>query len=315
MTGFATSIAELDQAQHVDGARWAGSAGVRGPKWAKLPLLTVGGLGMQVLWSVEMGYGELFITTFHHRGTYSHVVYVSLPVPHISRPLEIINVVSLCGGPVIRAYNAASCWCVCFSSHMRARIHLSAYSLRCVLRPMHFTIWSTAPLFSWWHLGVCSRAVAPWLYKRSGLNIWPSRRACKWLVVMSLRRPKHANVLQRERLTIWLAVFSICFIDFSVNAVMACSRAILVDTLPKSEQELGNAWAGRMSGLGSIAGFFMSVKMLYPLSARIDILTTDLVATSNFRVYSHSWAKPSFKCCLSFPLCFYLSRMALRRTL
>lgn len=65
MTGLTVSIAASDQAQHLDGARWTGFAGVRGPKWAKLPLLTVGGLGMQVLWSVEMGYGEHFITAPH----------------------------------------------------------------------------------------------------------------------------------------------------------------------------------------------------------------------------------------------------------
>lgn len=40
---------------------------------------------------------------------------------------------------------------------------------------------------------------------------------------------------------------------------MACARALLVDTLPESEQEVGNAWSGRMSGIGSIAGFFVSV--------------------------------------------------------
>lgn len=66
--------------------------------------------------------------------------------------------------------------------------------------------------------------------------------------------------LQRNRLTIWLAVLSIYFIDFSVNAIMASLRAILVDVLPASDQELANAWAGRMSGVGSIAGFFVSVR-------------------------------------------------------
>lgn len=57
----------------------------------------------------------------------------------------------------------------------------------------------------------------------------------------------------------WLAVISIYFIDFSINAVMACSRALLVDVLPVSEQGVGNAWMGRMSGVGGIAGFFVCV--------------------------------------------------------
>jgi hypothetical protein len=36
-------------------------------------------------------------------------------------------------------------------------------------------------------------------------------------------------------------------------------RALLVDALPASEQERGNAWAGRLFGLGSVIGFFACV--------------------------------------------------------
>lgn len=36
-------------------------------------------------------------------------------------------------------------------------------------------------------------------------------------------------------------------------------RTLLVDVLPVSEQEKGNAWAGRMFGLGSVIGFFVCV--------------------------------------------------------
>ena len=36
-------------------------------------------------------------------------------------------------------------------------------------------------------------------------------------------------------------------------------RALLVDTLPTSEQAAGNAWAARMLGVGSVAGFFVFV--------------------------------------------------------
>ena len=38
---------------------------------------------------------------------------------------------------------------------------------------------------------------------------------------------------------------------------MSVDRALLVDTIPSSEQPLGNAWAARMAGVGSILGFFM----------------------------------------------------------
>jgi len=39
--------------------------------------------------------------------------------------------------------------------------------------------------------------------------------------------------------------------------VMSVDRALLVDTIPSSEQPLGNAWAARMLGVGSIIGFFV----------------------------------------------------------
>ncbi|EKM56768.1 uncharacterized protein PHACADRAFT_254080 [Phanerochaete carnosa HHB-10118-sp] len=58
-------------------------------------------------------------------------------------------------------------------------------------------------------------------------------------------------------LTIWLAILAIFTIDFSINAVQAVDRALLVDTLPPSDQPDGNAWAARMLGFGSVAGYFV----------------------------------------------------------
>ena len=54
-----------------------------------------------------------------------------------------------------------------------------------------------------------------------------------------------------------LAVWAIYLIDFSINAVMSTDRALVVDTLPTNQQEEGSAWAGRMFGFGSVAGFFV----------------------------------------------------------
>jgi len=47
---------DLERAGH--SVQWVGTPGVKGPSWARLPLLTVGMLGTQVVWSIEMGYGE-----------------------------------------------------------------------------------------------------------------------------------------------------------------------------------------------------------------------------------------------------------------
>lgn len=50
---------ELGQVGTGHAVQWIGTPGVKGPKWGKLPLLTVGMLGIQCVWSIEMGYGEL----------------------------------------------------------------------------------------------------------------------------------------------------------------------------------------------------------------------------------------------------------------
>ncbi|KAI9280262.1 hypothetical protein BC943DRAFT_146807 [Umbelopsis sp. AD052] len=57
--------------------------------------------------------------------------------------------------------------------------------------------------------------------------------------------------------TIGLAITSIYILDFAINCVQASCRALLVDALPPSQQEDGTAWAGRMVGFGSVAGYFM----------------------------------------------------------
>lgn len=62
---------------------------------------------------------------------------------------------------------------------------------------------------------------------------------------------------QNDTVTIILAVVALYGIDFSVNAVQAVDRALIVDSIPFSEQPDGNAWAARMLGLGSVVGFFM----------------------------------------------------------
>ncbi|KAI8880900.1 MFS general substrate transporter [Backusella circina FSU 941] len=60
-----------------------------------------------------------------------------------------------------------------------------------------------------------------------------------------------------KKVSIFLAIVAIYILDFSVNCVQASCRALIVDSLPPSQQEDGTAWAGRMVGLGNVAGYFM----------------------------------------------------------
>jgi len=57
MTGFSA----LPFAENSHGSRWVGKARILGPPLTRLPTLTIGLLGVQVLWSVEMSYGEWLI--------------------------------------------------------------------------------------------------------------------------------------------------------------------------------------------------------------------------------------------------------------
>jgi solute carrier family 45, member 1/2/4 len=57
MTGFG-ALSMADEAASEGSAQWAGVAKVLGRRWARMPALTVGLAGVQVMWSIEMAYGE-----------------------------------------------------------------------------------------------------------------------------------------------------------------------------------------------------------------------------------------------------------------
>ncbi|CAG8601760.1 6533_t:CDS:2, partial [Ambispora gerdemannii] len=59
-----------------------------------------------------------------------------------------------------------------------------------------------------------------------------------------------------KRASIWIAVISFYCLDFSLNAIMATCRALIVDISPLWQQEIGNAWAGRMIHIGNFVGYF-----------------------------------------------------------
>ncbi|KAF9072613.1 major facilitator superfamily domain-containing protein [Rhodocollybia butyracea] len=75
-------------------------------------------------------------------------------------------------------------------------------------------------------------------------------------------------------LTLWLAVVSVYLIDFSVNAVMAVDRALLVDMLPATLQPSGNAWAARMAGIGGVVGYYagnLDLPSLFPIFGHTEL--------------------------------------------
>ncbi|KAH8591380.1 sucrose transporter [Bisporella sp. PMI_857] len=61
----------------------------------------------------------------------------------------------------------------------------------------------------------------------------------------------------RKTCTILLAVLSIYAVDFAINAVQACCRTLIADTLPISKQQAGSAWASRMVSIGHLVGYIV----------------------------------------------------------
>ena len=57
MTGFSALPVSSD-AEAGAQMQWSGTSKVLGPKWLRMPILTLGMFGLQIIWSVEMSYGE-----------------------------------------------------------------------------------------------------------------------------------------------------------------------------------------------------------------------------------------------------------------
>ncbi|KAK4501707.1 hypothetical protein PRZ48_007516 [Zasmidium cellare] len=52
-----------------------------------------------------------------------------------------------------------------------------------------------------------------------------------------------------------VAVLMLYVLDFSINVLQASARTFVVDSAPGFQQDIANAWASRVSGIGDIIGF------------------------------------------------------------
>ncbi|VDC04314.1 unnamed protein product [Peniophora sp. CBMAI 1063] len=62
------------------GARWAGTAHILGPRWARLPLLSLGLIGVQLLWSVEMSYASPYLISLGLSKSGMAMVFIAGPI-------------------------------------------------------------------------------------------------------------------------------------------------------------------------------------------------------------------------------------------
>ncbi|KAJ2692390.1 hypothetical protein GGH99_001761, partial [Coemansia sp. RSA 1285] len=76
-------------------------------------------------------------------------------------------------------------------------------------------------------------------------------------------------------------------LDFSINTSQACARALALDIPPLHQQDLANAYAGRMLNLGSVSGYmvgFMDLRTLFPWQTDSQMQALCLIATFVFVV-------------------------------
>ncbi|KAH6575063.1 hypothetical protein BASA60_005185 [Batrachochytrium salamandrivorans] len=90
---------------------------------------------------------------------------------------------------------------------------------------------------------------------------------------------------QIRNATILVAVVAFYFLDFSINAVQASCRALIVDISPLHQQDLANAWGGRMIGLGNVLGYFvgyLDLPSLFPILGPTQLKILCVIAIAWF---------------------------------
>jgi solute carrier family 45, member 1/2/4 len=110
-------------------------------------------------------------------------------------------------------------------------------------------------------IGVISDASTSRWGKRRPLLLFSLIACAKSILILGFARPFASlfsdNINTQSNLTLILAIISIFTIDFTVNAVSALDRALLLDLVPMHLQAAANAWCARLAGIGAIIGFMI----------------------------------------------------------
>ncbi|KAI0686571.1 MFS general substrate transporter [Earliella scabrosa] len=199
MTGGFSGIPLAEEGGDREDSHLAGVARILGPRWAQLPAITIGLLGVQVFWSVEMSYGTPYLLSLG-------LSKAAVAMVFLAGPISGLVVQPLIG---VLADNSKS---------------------RFGRRRPYMVV----------GCAICVAAMLLLGFTRPVATIFSS-----------------SGSIANDLLTIWLAILALFTIDFSINAVQAVDRALIVDTLPSAEQADANAWAARMLGFGSVAGYFI----------------------------------------------------------
>ncbi|RIA89018.1 sugar transporter [Glomus cerebriforme] len=84
-----------------------------------------------------------------------------------------------------------------------------------------------------------------------------------------------------NKFAVYIAVFAFYCLDFSLNAVQASCRALILDIPPFYQQETGNAWAGRMMHIGNVIGYFtgfLNLTAVFPMLGNTQLKVLCIIA-------------------------------------
>jgi hypothetical protein len=169
MTAFA-SLPHVEQGPGASDVQWMGISKITGPQWARLPILTIGLLGVQVLWSVEMSYGEFQNEMYSSRYERMRIKWSfslkSISVPSVARSIQILDVPRIPRWATLRIDSPTTHRQVpslIATSHLHCTTYLHV-THRCADRQLKIPLWPTKTIHDWgiYLLSVCNAIV--WVY-------------------------------------------------------------------------------------------------------------------------------------------------------
>ncbi|KAI9253812.1 major facilitator superfamily domain-containing protein, partial [Phascolomyces articulosus] len=109
-----------------------------------------------------------------------------------------------------------------------------------------------------------------------------------WLIGFSGRANIPENIAEEvRRAATVVVIFSFYMLDFSLNAVQASCRALILDIPPLWQQQHANAWAARLSNVAMVIGYFtgfVNLVKLFPFLGDTQMKVFCLVAIFVFIV-------------------------------
>ncbi|KAJ2609441.1 hypothetical protein EV177_004462, partial [Coemansia sp. RSA 1804] len=250
-------LSDASSAQYADSANSsrqiaAGSGSKKALSPMQLLSMTVLLAGIQFVWTVELGYGTPYLLSLGLSKPLMTLVWMAGPLSGKST-LFFVRSIRLVIQPIVGALSDR-----CYSKLGRRRPF--------IIGGAAFVVASVITI-------AYAKEMAEGVARIAGMSANP--------------RPGSDYQLFVTRGSIVFAVIGFYVLDFSINTSQACARALALDIPPLHQQDLANAYAGRMLNLGSVSGYmvgFMDLRTLFPWQTDSQMQALCLIATFVFVV-------------------------------